>query len=63
MDEAEYQKKIVPIVVKLFSSTDRTTRMRLLQQVQKFNGIFIIFFITENLNHDVLTIFVDEFIC
>ena len=33
MDETEYQKKIVPIVVKLFSSTDRTTRMRLLQQV------------------------------
>ena len=44
MDEAEYQKKIVPIVVKLFSSTDRTTRMRLLQQVRKFNRIIIIFF-------------------
>lgn len=28
-----YQKKIVPCVVKLFSSTDRATRLNLLQQV------------------------------
>jgi SCY1-like protein 1 len=33
LDETEYQKKIIPVVVKLFSSTDRNTRMRLLQQV------------------------------
>lgn len=33
LDENEYQKKIIPVVVKLFSSTDRATRMRLLQQV------------------------------
>ena len=36
LEEAEYQKKIIPIVVKLFSSTDRTTRMRLLQQLHLF---------------------------
>ncbi len=36
LDEAEYQKKIIPIVVKLFSSTDRATRMRLLQQLHLF---------------------------
>jgi SCY1-like protein 1 len=36
MDAAEYQKKIVPIVVKLFSSPDRNTRMRLLQQMNLF---------------------------
>lgn len=33
LDEAEYQKKIVPCVVKLFSSNDRATRLNLLQQV------------------------------
>ncbi|CAF0712601.1 unnamed protein product [Brachionus calyciflorus] len=36
LDEAEYQKKIIPVVVKLFSSTDRTTRMRLLSQLHLF---------------------------
>lgn len=36
LDESEYQKKIIPIVVKLFTSTDRTTRMRLLQQLNLF---------------------------
>lgn len=30
----QYQKKIVPCVIKLFSSTDRATRLNLLQQVQ-----------------------------
>lgn len=29
----EYQQKIVPVVVKMFSSTDRAMRIRLLQQV------------------------------
>ena len=33
LDNAEYQKRIVPCVVKLFSSTDRATRLNLLQQV------------------------------
>ncbi|KAJ8308508.1 hypothetical protein KUTeg_013382 [Tegillarca granosa] len=32
----EYQKKIVPCVVKLFSSPDRSTRVKLLQQVESF---------------------------
>lgn len=36
LDDVEYQKKIIPIVVKLFSSTDRATRMRLLQQLHLF---------------------------
>lgn len=36
LDEGEYQKKIVPCVVKLFSSTDRVTRSRLLQQLELF---------------------------
>ena len=34
LDEAEYQRKIVPCVVKLFSSTDRATRLNLLKQVK-----------------------------
>ncbi|XP_058063107.1 N-terminal kinase-like protein [Anopheles bellator] len=36
LDEAEYQKRIVPCVVKLFASTDRVTRSRLLQQLDLF---------------------------
>lgn len=36
LDEGDYQKKIVPCVVKLFSSTDRVTRSRLLQQLELF---------------------------
>ena len=33
LDEEEYQRRIVPCVVKLFSSTDRATRLNLLKQV------------------------------
>lgn len=36
LDDAEYQKKVIPVVVKLFSSTDRATRMKLLQQLHLF---------------------------
>ncbi|ALC48061.1 yata [Drosophila busckii] len=36
LDELEYQKRIVPCVVKLFASTDRVTRSRLLQQLDLF---------------------------
>lgn len=36
LDDAEYQKQIVPCVVKLFTSNDRTTRSRLLQQLDQF---------------------------
>lgn len=36
LDMDEYQKKIVPCVVKLFSSTDRATRVKLLQQIDLF---------------------------
>nr|XP_022904502.1 N-terminal kinase-like protein isoform X1 [Onthophagus taurus] len=38
LDENEYQKKIVPCVVKLFGSNDRATRSRLLQQLEFFIG-------------------------
>jgi len=36
LSEDEYQKKIVPCVIKLFSSPDRATRARLLQQLEFF---------------------------
>lgn len=36
LDSEEYQKKIVPCVVKLFSSPDRATRVKLLQQIEFF---------------------------
>ncbi|KAF5292820.1 hypothetical protein FQA39_LY13865 [Lamprigera yunnana] len=36
LDEADYQKKIVPCVVKLFASNDRATRSRLLMQLEHF---------------------------
>ena len=38
LDTEEYQRKIVPCVVKLFSSTDRATRVNLLQQLDQFVG-------------------------
>lgn len=36
LEETDYQKRIVPCVVKLFASTDRVTRSRLLQQLELF---------------------------
>ncbi|ESO87716.1 hypothetical protein LOTGIDRAFT_219908 [Lottia gigantea] len=36
LDTDEYQKKIVPCVIKLFSVPDRSTRVKLLQQVELF---------------------------
>ncbi|KAK6638702.1 hypothetical protein RUM43_006969 [Polyplax serrata] len=38
LNETDYQKKIVPCVVKLFASNDRATRIRLLQQLEHFIG-------------------------
>ncbi|EDO33568.1 predicted protein [Nematostella vectensis] len=36
LESEEYEKRIVPCVVKLFSSTDRATRIQLLQQLELF---------------------------
>lgn len=38
LDDAEYQKKIVPCVVKLFNCNDRSTRSKLLQQMEHYIG-------------------------
>ncbi|KAK7504801.1 hypothetical protein BaRGS_00003829 [Batillaria attramentaria] len=45
LDTDEYQRKIVPCVVKLFSSPDRSTRVNLLQQIE---------FFVEHLSHSVV---------
>ena len=50
LDQEEYQAKIVPCVVKLFSSTDRNTRVKLLQQVSiPFSNIYSSF--EQNFSH------------
>ncbi|XP_076226304.1 N-terminal kinase-like protein yata isoform X2 [Nomia melanderi] len=36
LPDAEYQKRVVPCVIKLFASNDRATRLRLLQQLDRF---------------------------
>lgn len=36
LDEDEYQYRIVPCLVKLFSSTDRTTRVKLLEGMDEY---------------------------
>lgn len=36
LDDAAYQSKILPCIIKLFSSNDRSTRIQLLQQMEKF---------------------------
>lgn len=37
LDEDEYQQRIVPCLVKLFSSSDRTTRVKLLEKIDEFS--------------------------
>nr|XP_033811582.1 N-terminal kinase-like protein [Geotrypetes seraphini] len=36
LNAEEYQQKIIPVIVKMFSSTDRAMRIRLLQQMEHF---------------------------
>lgn len=36
LEEEEYQYRIVPCLVKLFGSTDRTTRVKLLERIDEF---------------------------
>ncbi|XP_044011872.1 N-terminal kinase-like protein [Aphidius gifuensis] len=36
LPDVDYQKRVVPCVVKLFASNDRATRLRLLQQLDRF---------------------------
>ena len=50
LSEDEYQKKIVPCVVKLFSSPDRATRARLLQQVMSLYFFHLLFVVLTGLH-------------
>jgi SCY1-like protein 1 len=43
LSDTDYKKRIVPIITKLFASSDRMTRFRLLQQVKKF--VFLFFYL------------------
>lgn len=45
LSDADYKKRIVPIITKLFASTDRMTRFRLLQQVNFFFYLFFFYFL------------------
>ncbi|XP_071533410.1 N-terminal kinase-like protein [Panulirus ornatus] len=45
LGESEYQQHILPCVVKLFSSSDRATRLKLLQQIE---------FLIEYMNHQTV---------
>eukprot|EP00039_Didymoeca_costata_P001736 m.54695 g.54695 ORF g.54695 m.54695 type:complete len:783 (+) comp10943_c0_seq1:194-2542(+) len=45
----EYQKQIIPCVVKLFSSTDRATRINLLQQL----SLFVEYLSAETVNNQI----------
>lgn len=36
LDDEEYQHRIVPCLVKLFSSPDRSTRVKLLERIDEF---------------------------
>lgn len=38
LDETEYQKTVVPCIIKLFTSNDRSTRSKLLQQMELYIG-------------------------
>uniref|UniRef100_A0A183BLN9 Protein kinase domain-containing protein n=1 Tax=Globodera pallida TaxID=36090 RepID=A0A183BLN9_GLOPA len=58
LEETEYQQRVVPCLVKLFSSTDRTTRVKLLERIDEFAGhlrpqVTIVAF-ADKLNHNNL---------
>ena len=36
LDDEEYQQRIVPCLIKLFSSPDRSTRVKLLERIDDF---------------------------
>ena len=60
LSEEEYQKKIVPCVVKLFSSPDRATRVRLLQQLEQFSTHLLPATVNENIFPHIMSGFTDS---
>ncbi len=55
LSDSDYKKRIVPIITKLFASTDRMTRFRLLQQVNQFRMIEIFL--------NIIFVFVVRYLC
>lgn len=60
LDEDEYQQKIVPCLVKLFSSTDRTTRVKLLERIDEFAGHLKPQIVNEKIYSNLVTGFLDS---
>ena len=60
LTEDEYQKRIVPCVVKLFSSPDRATRVRLLQQLEHFSAHLLPVTVNDHIFPHILSGFTDS---
>ncbi|KAI9559706.1 hypothetical protein GHT06_013711 [Daphnia sinensis] len=60
LTEEEYQKRIVPCVVKLFSSPDRATRVRLLQQLEHFSTHLLPVTVNDHIFPHILSGFTDS---
>ncbi|KJH47631.1 HEAT repeat protein [Dictyocaulus viviparus] len=59
LEESEYQKKIVPCLVKLFGSSDRTTRVKLLERIDEFAPHLSSQVLNEKIFPNIVTGFVD----
>ncbi|KAL3101232.1 hypothetical protein niasHT_027988 [Heterodera trifolii] len=60
LDENEYQQRIVPCLVKLFSSTDRTTRVKLLERIDEFSSHLRPQVVNEKIYGNLITGFMDS---
>jgi len=43
LDDQEFEEKIVPCIIKLFESNDRATRLLLLNTIELYAGMYIIY--------------------
>ncbi|CAD5223914.1 unnamed protein product [Bursaphelenchus okinawaensis] len=59
LDENEYQTRIVPSLVKLFSSPDRSTRVRLLEKIDEFAPHLNQQVVNEKIYSNLITGFMD----
>ncbi|CAF1166461.1 unnamed protein product, partial [Didymodactylos carnosus] len=60
LNDQEYKKKIVPIITKLFQSTDRMTRFRLLQQLDLYVEYLSPSIINDEIFQHICTGFTDQ---
>ncbi|CAI4225128.1 unnamed protein product [Auanema sp. JU1783] len=59
LDEDEYQKRIVPCLVKLFHSSDRTTRVKLLERIDEFSAHLTPAVVNDKIFSNLITGFLD----